>query len=197
MNNIFYTIKPNDGTNSVTIKKILLNGEVADKLLESDNDFYEIDGCNIFAEIHKCTISREFFIDNTEYPILYLSVMYNKKVLVGSLLQYFLIFEPDHKPGSNIDKSVESGRFYYVLKGDDNLLLNTSFRTKKYIDNFVSVKDVIHKFMDLKTNEEFLNIIKNGIKVRDEERQKQGHVFSYDINKKIINLKEVQERGYI
>lgn len=148
--------------------------EKEDILIDRDIDFCDIDNYIIFAEIYRCIFNNK----EEDIPLIRVSIIYNRKILVGSLFDYYLMFDQNNK------------QFYFILKGDIEL-------ENKVIININNIDDAIKKITELKSNKEFIDLIKKGLELRDLKRQNNSDIFNYNINKKIINLNKVRECGFI
>lgn len=189
---IYFKTKAFENTNTLRVKKQIIAGSINDKIIDK-HFISDIDDFSIIAEIYKHVIPGDIFKTYKDIPVIYMTILYNKKILLGSLFKYILYFEPDRNINSITDTTIETGKFYLIIECDDELKQKIGKLGEKiYIDNFISIKNVINKFNELCKDSEFLEIIKNGICIRNNKRQEKGKVFNYDINPKIINLNNIK-----
>ena len=171
----FYKIKP-ISDNKIEIKIIEKKINNSDKLIYSDSDLV-IDGYNILFEIYRCKLSKDFIQNNKKYPLYYISIIYNKSIIIGSLFYYFLMFEYDEN---------NNGKFYYSLKNDENSDgIRNAYKYK-------SKKDIIKDLINFKNDIKFIELITEQLEIKNKNRSKFNDIFSYTPNTKIINIKSIQ-----
>ena len=102
-------------------------------LKDSTNTLYlgEILGYEITAKIHKCNLSGNFLIINTEYPIYYISFMYSKPIVSGNIFDYYLTFEIDKDDKNKLNKPSKYTNAY--INGTFKFGININ---KKILNNY-------------------------------------------------------------
>lgn len=108
---------------------------------------YEVKG-----KIYLCNISDDYILKNDKYPILYLSIIYEKKFVSGFLFAVFINFTPNVKI-TNIKEVINSdicGKFTIEFSDVDNFttkILDKIYESNKekvmmkYIKEFESLEE--------------------------------------------------------
>lgn len=203
--NMIFRLKPESKSNSVIIKylgNLPLSEKINDEIMECVVDSNDtagmntfdigtgtIDGYSLYGSFYRCHITESHLLISKKLPVMRLSIEYNKKIVYGKLLDIFIY--------ANIKSSVKS----------ENQLINTPLECsyikeistdigaqETNMESFTTFKDIIRELRTKMTSQDSLDLFKELLTLREEERRKQlGDNDLYHIPTNTINFDELVE----
>jgi len=151
-------IKPISNTNTAIIKlKGVQDGKVEDDLVALDenshnnlkSDVYgknsifikKIGAYDVVGYIYRCNIIDSYIIGGSRYPFMYLTVTYQKGLLMGSILQVIVSIDIDAEEKKKIKSNINyvnlhfSGDWIQHLDFDDELRQNYDKLVREHLEN--------------------------------------------------------------
>jgi len=145
-----FRIKPESNTNRAVIKyvgKLNEDEKLGDEIIELDKTLHpnslivgknaipmkNIDSFNMVGRLYRCNIVSTHIVVSRRYPLMYLTVEYERPLVSGSLFQLFLSLDMDIKQKREIMDSKNnagyvgltfSGSWYLHMDCDDELVEN-------------------------------------------------------------------------
>jgi hypothetical protein len=145
-----FRIKPESNTNRAVIKyigKLNADEKLGDEIIELDTPLHpnalvvgkhaipikKIDSFDMVGRLYRCNIVSTHIVVSRRYPLMYLTVEYERPLVSGSLLQLFLSLDMDIKQKRKIMDSKNNagyvgltftGSWYLHMDCDDELVEN-------------------------------------------------------------------------
>lgn len=121
-----------------------------------------IDGYQVMGRLYRSNLIGNYVVSGSRYPVIYLSVLYYKNIVSGSLLQYYISLDISPETKKEITKPVQ-----YVNKVIDGTYVEHIDCDKEFIDEWRNMtltkveNDIIKKHSKKgdESNEEELDVI--------------------------------------
>ncbi len=129
----------------------------------------------IYFQFYKDKVTSVYMTKTDKIPVFHCSIMYNKKVVIGSLFNIYLYFNiEDTKKYKNFKKLTKSeikGKFELAIEKID---FNNKIISRELLpfDNFTNFNELIIKLTNLFFTEEFKKIIYSEYEKCENERLK-------------------------
>lgn len=173
---VVYEPKPVTRTSTLRFKPlgyVLENDKVTDELYEfNGKKTYTFDGRDdVYARIYRSHLTDMFIIGTTKFPVMYLSINYQQKLVMGNLFNVTLYFEmlSDPKSFKNFRQFITSelyGKFYLEIgEGPDMKKID--------LPNFPGYEKMCTTMIDLIRQEDFSERIDKEMEKRRESRREQ------------------------
>jgi hypothetical protein len=198
-----FQLKPLKNSNKVKIiyaGNISPNEKLGDNSLEcakkDADDFIDVNTYKItndvFGKIFQCNILGAFLMSTKKLPVMYASIMYNKKnILTGFLCSIFVYFviEENITSEKQLIGTELTGKYVMEIKTD-------SGEKSIEMENFTSVEETIEKLKAFTTTESMIEIIGTLLEIRDKERSKEMGAIEEDYAPPVarINISKLAEK---
>lgn len=141
----------------------------------------------IIGKYCACNIPGNFLLENTQIPVYYLSIIYNKKIVTGCLFNIFLYFTLDAETKKKLDhpkkyyKALMDGKFTVQCVPTDDDFLD---KVKIFIEQETMLKyqDEFSKNDDLEYQDKIMDSVVNDINLEMEDIKKFFESQLYDKN---------------
>ncbi len=146
----------------------------------------------IYFQFFKDNLASTYISKTSKIPIFHCSVMYQKKILMGNLLNIYLYFNINNaKSFTSFKQLTESN-----LKGTWELEIESNDRkTTLPFEQFVSYEDLITDLLDILASDTMKTMIEDEMINKDELRIKQyGKVDDFKIPDKVINFNDLVKK---
>jgi len=146
----------------------------------------------VYFQFFKDNLASTYISNTTKVPVFHCSIMYQKKIVLGNLMNIYLYFNVEEaKKIKSFDHLINTN-----LKGKYELVVEYNDRKENLpFDEFVSYEDLTLDILQLLSTELMSEIIDSEMDKKDEDRRKQyGAIEDYDIPEKVVNFNELVKK---
>ena len=148
---------------------------------------------SVSIKFYRSNINQGYMLNNKKLPIMYASVTYNKPLVTGHLFNIHIMFEitsdtSQIKTVTQLLSTPLTGKYYIEIDIDDK---------KDTIDivEFAGYKETADNLMAILSSDSMIDIIKQQLKKRDEERiKKWGSPADYKVSVPKYNFGDLVKR---
>ena len=146
----------------------------------------------VYFQFYKDNLASTYISKTTKIPVFHCSIMYQKKIILGNLMNIYLYFNiDDAKKIKSFDQLINTnlnGKYELVIEYNDR-------RENLPFDEFVSYEDLVLDILQLLSSDLMKEIIDSEMEKKDNDRRKQyGSIDDYDIPNKILNFSELVKK---